>query len=121
MAGVQETLQYDTEVGKEGGGRWEARFHVCMLTANILEAQCRRLLLKAGLRRGDVVARNGAELQRSELEFLQSLSMPGNRSCGHHPVKGLIWILWSWEGGLEGPKLNLVEDEEQEFMPQTGV
>lgn len=38
MAGAQETLQYDTEVGKEGGGRWEAGFHVCMLTANILEA-----------------------------------------------------------------------------------
>lgn len=46
MVGAQETLQCDTEVGKDGGWRWKAGFHVCMLTANILEAQCRRASLK---------------------------------------------------------------------------
>lgn len=38
MAGAQGTLQYGREVGKEEGEKWEAGFHVCMLTANILEA-----------------------------------------------------------------------------------
>lgn len=96
--------------GKEGGGRWEADFHVCML-----EAQCRRLLLKVGLSTGDVVARNGTEMQRSELESLQSLSWESELRCPS--CEGLICMFLE----LDGPKLNLVEDEEQEFVPQTGA
>lgn len=89
MARAQGTLQYGREVGKEEGEKWEAGFHVFMLTANILEARWRSLLLNVGPRRGDILwARNGVELQTTELESLQSLSVPGNWSC-----EGLIWML----------------------------
>lgn len=54
MAGAQGILQYGREVGKEEGKKWEADFHVCLLTANILEARWRNLLLNIGLRRGDM-------------------------------------------------------------------
>lgn len=52
MAGAQG-IGYGREVGKEEGEKWEADFHVCMLTANILEARWRNLL-NIGLRRGDM-------------------------------------------------------------------
>lgn len=54
MAGAQGTLQYGRKVGKEEGETWEAGLHACMLTANILDAQWRSLLLNVGLRRGDM-------------------------------------------------------------------
>lgn len=81
MAGAQKALQYDTQAGKEKGGRQEDDFHVCTLAANILEALYKIILPRIGLRRGDI---GGYQLQRSEQESCQSF--PGNWSCDHHPV-----------------------------------
>lgn len=62
-----------------------------------------------------MVARNGTEMQRSELESLQSLSWESELWSPSY--EGLIWMLLE----LDGLKLNLVEDEEQEFVPQSGA
>lgn len=52
-------------------------------------------LMQKAFAKGEVT---GTGLQRSELESLQSLSVPGNCTCTYHPVKGQL------VGRLESPK-----------------
>lgn len=76
--------------GREGRGKEVGSWFSCLdVDSQHLGSSMQKAFAEGGSKgRWYMVARKRAKLQRSKLESLQSLSMPGNWSCGHHAMKG---------------------------------